>query len=230
MEKGMKKQLKHQQLSRQNNTEWIFRFWAWQLLFWALYRYFFHLPEWADEFIFKPLVFVVPVLLFVWKKERLSLSSIGLTKHHFGKQVLFGLGMGAIFFLEGLGVNVATHKTIQLQQLSQTASYSLLFLICLSLATALTEEILSRGFLFLRLYNQTKRLWYSILVSTGMFVAFHIPILVTSLKFQGATLVLFVATSIVLAVANSIILVQTKSLVTPILIHFFWNMTVALFL
>ena len=63
-----------------------------------------------------------------------------------------------------------------------------------------------------------------------MFVAFHIPILVTSLKFQGPTLILFVATSVVLAVVNSIIFFQTKSLVTPILIHFFWNMTVALFL
>jgi len=212
------------------SAEWVFRFWAWQLLFWALYRYFFQLPEWADEFIFKPLVFVAPVLLYVVKKEHLSLSSIGLTKKDFGKNILFGCGMGAIFFLEGLGVNMVTHGTLKLQQLSATASYSLGLLIALSLATACSEEILSRGFIFSRLYQQTKHLWYSILLSTAMFVAFHIPILVTSLKFQGATLILFVATSVVLAIANSIILVQTKSLVTPILIHFFWNMTVALFL
>jgi len=226
----MKKTSKQPKVVVHKGAEWIFRFWAWQLLFWALYRYFFHLPEWADEFIFKPLVFVVPVLVYVLKKEHLTLASIGLTKKNFGKHVLFGLGMGAIFFLEGLGVNVATHGGVHLQQLSATAGYSIGLLICLSLATALTEEILSRGFLFSRLYNQTKRLGYSILLSTAMFVAFHIPILVTSLKFQGATLILFVATSIVLAVANSIILFQTKSLVTPILIHFFWNMTVALFL
>ena len=215
---------------KQKSTEWIFQFWAWQLLFWALYRYFFHLPEWADEFVFKPLVFVLPVLVYVLKKERLSLVTIGVTQKNLKRNFLFGLGMGVIFFLEGIGVNVAAHGSIQLQQLTATAEYSLGFLVLLSLATAISEELLSRGFLFSRLYNQTKRLWYSILLSTAMFVAFHIPILVTSLKFQGPTLMLFVATSVVLAVVNSIIFFQTKSLVTPILIHFFWNMTVALFL
>ncbi|MFZ2025626.1 MAG: CPBP family intramembrane glutamic endopeptidase [Microgenomates group bacterium] len=212
------------------STEWVFRFWAWQLLFWALYRYFFHLPEWADEFVFKPLVFVVPVFLYVLKKERSRLISIGLTKKNLSKNLLFGMGMGIIFFLEGIGVNIATNGTLKIQQLSTVAGYSVGLLTLLSLATAFSEEVLSRGFLFSRLYAQTKRLWYSILLSTAMFVAFHIPILVTSLKFQGPTLILFVATSVVLAIVNSIIFVQSKSLVTPILIHFFWNMTVALFL
>jgi membrane protease YdiL (CAAX protease family) len=61
-------------------------------------------------------------------------------------------------------------------------------------------------------------------------MAFHVPILVTSLKFQGPTLILFFFTTIVIAVINSVIYLQTKSLVGPILVHFFWNMTVALFL
>ncbi len=226
----MKKTLTNAKEVKKKSIEWIFQFWAWQLLFWALYRYFFHLPEWADEFIFKPLVFVVPVLVYVLKKERLSLVTIGLTRKNLRRNVLFGLGMGVIFFLEGIGVNIATHGDLKLQQLAATAGYSLGFLTLLSLATAISEELLSRGFLFSRLYTYTKRLWYSIVLSTAMFVAFHIPILVTSLKFQGPTLILFVATSVVLAVVNSIIFFQTKSLVTPILIHFFWNMTVALFL
>lgn len=215
---------------QQKSAEWIFQFWAWQLLFWALYRYFFHLPEWVDEFIFKPLVFALPVLWYVLQKEKGKLITVGLTGKNFGKNLIFGVGMGLLFFLEGMGVNFATYGNLHLQQLGATAGYSLGFLALLSLATAFSEELLSRGFLFSRLYNQTKRLWYAIALSTAMFVAFHIPILVTSLKFQGPTLILFVATSVVLGIANSLIFFQTKSLVTPILIHFFWNMTVALFL
>lgn len=211
-------------------TEWIFQFWAWQLLIWALYRYFFHFPEWVDEFIFKPAVFVVPVIWYVLQRERLSLATIGLTAKNIKRNILLGLGIGLVFTLEGMGVNIATHGSLHLQQLQATAIYSIGFLALLSLATAFSEELLSRGFLFSRLYNQTKRLWYAIVMSTCMFVAFHIPILVTSLKFQGPTLILFFFTSIVLAVANSIVFFQTKSLVTPLLIHFFWNMTVALFL
>jgi hypothetical protein len=54
-----------------------YQLWAWILLAWGLYRYFVHLPEWADEFIFKPLVFVVPVIWYVLKKERLYVPQWG---------------------------------------------------------------------------------------------------------------------------------------------------------
>lgn len=213
------------------SSEWVFQFWAWQLLFWALYRYFFHFPEWVDEFVFKPIVFVVPVLYFVLTKERRPLTSVGITTKRILRYVALGVGVGLVFFAEGIGVNIIRHQgVLKTQELLSTAGYSVGFLALLSLATACSEELLSRGFLFSRLFEQTKRVWYSIIMATGMFVAFHIPILVTSLKFQGPTLVLFFATSVVLGVANSIIYLQTKSLVTPILIHFFWNMTVSLFL
>jgi membrane protease YdiL (CAAX protease family) len=63
-----------------------------------------------------------------------------------------------------------------------------------------------------------------------MFVLLHIPILVTMTKLQGMTLVLFLVTDLVLAIANSLLYYNTGSLVAPILVHIFWNMTVALYL
>jgi len=100
----------------------------------------------------------------------------------------------------------------------------------LSLATAFSEELLSRGFLFTRLYEGSKKLWYAAFMSSLLFVAFHIPILATTLRFTGTTLVLFFLTNIVLGVTNSLIYHKTRSLVAPILIHLFWNVTVAVFL
>ncbi len=43
----------------------IYRLWGWVLLIWSLYRYFLKFPEWVDELIFKPVVFVLPVIWFV---------------------------------------------------------------------------------------------------------------------------------------------------------------------
>lgn len=226
----MKKTIAHKQPAKHLATEWIFQFWAWQLLFWALYRYFFKFPEWTDEFIFKPLVFVVPVLWYVIKKERKSLSSIGLTGSHFFRNLLIGLGVSAIFIGEGIIANIYKHGHLDLQPIASVASYSIPFLLILSLATAFTEELLSRGFLFSRLYEQTKKVWYAVIVSTLMFMAFHIPILATSLKFQGPTLILFFWTTLSLGIINSIFYFQTRSLVIPILVHLFWNLTVALLL
>ncbi len=205
------------------STEWIFQFWAWQLLFWALYRYFFKFPEWTDEFIFKPIVFVFPVLWYVIQKERQTLASIGLTTNHLWRNILIGLGVSTIFIVEGMIVNVSKHGHLVLQPL-------VLYMLILSLVTAFSEELLCRGFFFSRLLTQTKKIWYAIIVATLMFMAFHIPILVTTLKFQGPTLILFFWTTLSLGIINSIFYLQTKSLVIPILIHLFWNVTVAVLL
>ena len=207
----------------------VFQLWAWILLAWCLYRYFFHLPEWADEFIFKPLVFVVPVIWYVRKKEKLSLETIGLTWNNFFTSVYIGLGFGVVFALEGLATHVIKYGKLDVNPVAAFQQYGF-FLIILSLATAFTEEVLSRGFVFNRLYEKTKNLAYSSVISSLMFMALHVPILVTTTKLQGTTLILFFVTDFVLAMANSLLYYNTGSLVAPMLVHIFWNMTVALYL
>jgi membrane protease YdiL (CAAX protease family) len=207
----------------------VFRIWAWILLAWCLYRYFFHLPEWADEFIFKPLVFVVPIIWYVKNKEKQSLATIGLTWRNFFTSVYIGLGFGVVFALEGLATHVIKYGKIDVSPIAAFRQYGF-FLIIISLATAFTEELLSRGFVFNRLYEKSKNLMYSSIVSSFMFMALHVPILVTTTKLQGTTLILFFVTDFVLGVANSLLYYNTGSLVAPILVHIFWNMTVALYL
>jgi hypothetical protein len=70
----------------------VYHLWAWILLAWCLYRYFIKLPEWADEFIFKPLVFVAPVIWYVRNKEKQSIATLGLTRRNFFTSVYIGLG------------------------------------------------------------------------------------------------------------------------------------------
>lgn len=208
----------------------VYRLWAWILLFWSLYRYFVHLPEWADEFVIKPLVFVAPVLWYVIKKERRSLTSLGLTTKHVFTSIYIGLGFGFIFALEGLAANAIKYGKLTIAPIAAFDQYGLIVLMLLSLATAISEEILSRGFLFTRIYEKTKSLPYASILSTLMFVCLHVPILLTSLKLQGFTLVLFFVTNLVLGFANSLLMYNTRSVVAPILVHLFWNMTVALYL
>ena len=219
-----------QSIPAHKSTEWIYQFWAWQVLAWVLYRYFLSLPEPVDEFIFKPLIFVLPVLWYVRTKEKRGLDSIGLTQKNFWYSLILGLGFGFLFAGEAMAANALKYGTLKLSPSAVVLNYGIILLLLLSFATAFSEEVLSRGFLFTRLYEGTKKLWYSAFMSAFLFVAFHIPILLTTLRFTGMTLVLFFLTNIVLGVANSIIFNKTKSLVAPILIHLFWNVTVAMFL
>ena len=208
----------------------VYHLWAWVLLAWSLYRYYLKLPEWADELIFKPLVFVVPVLWYVRKLEKRPLTSIGFTSKNFFISVYVGLGFGFVFALEGLAAHAIKYGGLKINPIDAFMQYGMGLLLLLSLATAVSEELLSRGFVFTRILEKTKSLPVASLLSTLLFVLLHVPILVMSLKLQGMTLVLFFVTDIVLGLANSLLLYNTRSLVAPILVHIFWNMTVALYL
>ncbi len=211
------------------SLEPIFQIWGWVLLVWSVYRYFTRFPEWTDEFIFKPLVFVIPVIWYVLKREKRKLDSIGLTGKNFFNSLYIGLGFGMIFALEGLFAHAMKYGKFDVHPVAAFGQYGF-FLIAISVATAFSEELLTRGFLFNRIYEKTKKLPYSAFIGAILFMLLHVPILVTTNKLQGVTLVLFFVTDFVLAYANSLLFATTGSLVAPILVHVFWNMTVALYL
>ena len=208
----------------------VYQVWGLILLVWVLYRYYIRFPEWADEFIFKPLIFVIPVAWYVINYEKRPLESLGLTFKNFFKSVYIGLFYGLLFAVEGLLVNYFKNGTISINPIEAYYQYGIVLLLILSLATAYSEELLSRGFVFGRIYEEKKNLWYAAILSTLMFVALHIPILVLSLKLTGATMVIFFVTDFLLGLVNAFLYFNTRSLVAPILVHVFWNMTVALYL
>lgn len=213
-----------------DTVESTYHVWGWIVLAWALYRYFFRFPEWADEFIFKPLVFVLPVLWYVKNREKRPLSTLGLNGANLFTSIYIGLGFGFVFALEGLAANAIKYGKLQIVPIEAFTQYGMGVLILLSAATAFSEELLSRGFVFTRLLEGKKGLISSAIISTLLFVVLHIPILAFSLKLQGMALVLFFVTDFVLGFANALLLYNTRSLVAPILVHIFWNMTVALYL
>ncbi|EKD87241.1 MAG: hypothetical protein ACD_36C00178G0003 [uncultured bacterium] len=217
-------------MKKRLSLEPVYQLWGWIALAWALYRYFLRFPEWADEFIFKPLVFVAPVIWYVLRKERRSLTSLGLTGKNLFTSIYIGLGFGFVFALEGLAANAIKYGKLQIQPIAAFEQYGMIALLLLSLSTAFSEELLSRGFVFNRIFEKTKNLPYASLVSTALFVLLHVPILVTMHKLQGVTLILFFVTDIILGLANSLLFATTASLAAPILVHIFWNMTVALYL
>jgi len=212
-----------------SNLEPVYQTWAWVLLIWSLYRYFLRLPEWFDEFIAKPMVFVGPVLWYIQKKENRTLESVGLTTKNIFNSIYIGLGFGMIFAIEGIAAHAMKYGKIDVTPIAAFKEYGF-FLLVISLATAISEEILSRGFVFSRIYEKTKNLPYSAFMGSVLFILLHVPILVTSNHLTGSTLILFFVTDFVLAFANSMLFASTGSLVAPILVHIFWNMTVALYL
>src|SRR3990167_4336147 len=96
-----------------SQTEKVLNVWAVVLIIWSLYRVTFQvtLNPLFDEFVAKPLVFLLPVYLFITHLEKKPfLKTIGLIKKNWAREVLYGLIVGGIFFA---GAVVATGIKIQ---------------------------------------------------------------------------------------------------------------------
>ena len=201
--------------------------WAVIFIVWSLYRFSFFFPEWLDELIVKPLVFLGPVV-YLLKKEKKGLDSIGIKEENFFKDLYWGVFLGILFAIEGLLANYLKYGQFSFAPLLPLQGAGILVYIFLSLATAFSEEILGRGFLFTRILKDSKDTFKAAVYSSLLFACLHLAIAFKNLS--SLTLVIYLVSVFILSMANSIIFSVRKSLTLPILIHVFWSMTVALYL
>jgi len=213
-----------------SNLERIYTIWGIILILWSIYRAFFNLSEAADEFIVKPLIFLTPVFISVLGFEKETLVSIGLTAGKFVRDIYLGVGFGALFAIEGLVTNMVKHGTISLAPAIAVDLPTLSAYLLLSFATAISEEILIRGFFYTRLKAEYKSEFKALVISTLMYLFILVPVVFTRLHLTGVTLAIFIMTNLILSFANTMIFNETKTITVPVLIHVFWNLAVFLYL
>lgn len=210
-------------------------FGVWFLVFivWAFYRAYFRLPETIDEFIIKPLVFVLPVLYIILIREKKKLDEIGLgaKPRDVMVDIYIGVVIGIVFTLEGLFANYFKYGKFSFGPiLALKASGGLIIFLLSNLATSVWEEILSRGFLYKRLLKVSKNQFWAAATSSFLFLLLHVPIMFTQLHLTGFSFAIYPISIFLLGITNSYVFSLRGNLVLPILIHAFWNMTVALYL
>ncbi len=208
---------------------------VWFLIFivWAIYRAKFYLPEGVDEFFVKPLIFTLPVIFVVLYKEKKKIKDLGFDtdfKNIF-LDLYLGVVIGVLFALEGLFTNYLKYgKFSFLPLLSVKVSGGIIPFLILNIFSSLWEEILGRGYLYNRLYLISGRQFGSAFTSSFLFLLLHIPIMFTRLHLMEFSLLIYPISILLLGITNCYLFSLRKSLVLPILVHAFWNMTVALYL
>lgn len=206
--------------------------WAIILIMWSVYRAKFQLPEVIDELIAKPVVFLLPVYWYIKNTEKKQFaSSVWLTSNKLFGNICLSLVIGAIFALSALMANYGKFGTFSFgQTLLNMQAQSLVFAIVIALFTAFCEEVVSRGFVLKRLYEESGNVYTSSFLASVLFLILHIPILLTNLKLTGSVLIWFMATDFILSLINSFIFLSRKSLVAPILIHALYNLSIILYI
>ncbi len=211
-------------------TQKALNLWAVILIVWSIYRTYLKLPEWFDEFIAKPLVFVLPIFYYVKKVEKKEIFSALFINRNFKsfiKEFFISFGVGIILLLTALfSVYLRSNKISLFTNFPNISQFGLI--IFTALATGITEEILSRGFVLKRLYEESKNAYTSSFFASILFFFLHVPILFVNNRINGQMLLMFMVMDLFLSMVNGLIMIQRKSLTVPILIHAFYNVVVAL--
>jgi membrane protease YdiL (CAAX protease family) len=211
-------------------TQRALNLWAFILIAWSFYRAYFRqdLPVYIDEFIVKPLFFIAPVYWFITRIERKPFApAVFLDKSRIAGDLLLGGAFALAFFAAGLLSAYVKTGAVMIPAIA-TGGFFMTGLT--ALATAASEELLSRGFVLKRLYEDSKKNIRSILYASALFFFLHIPILMTDPGITGSVLLQVMATDFILSIAVSIVFLQRKSLVMAILMHALYTVVLSVFL
>ena len=199
---------------------------AYLLIVWGFYRFLFKLPEEIEELFIKPVVWLVPVFYFV-RKEKLGLESVGITGKNLFPAIYFALGLGAIFAIEAIIINFVKYGGFDFS--ANIGQKVLLVSLGLSFATAVSEEISFRGYLFNRVWKALGKEWSANLVTSFVWALIHVPItfFVWKLSFPSAFLYLFLTT--LFGIGSAFVFARTKNVASSILLHVLWEWPIILF-
>ena len=193
------------------------------LVSWTIYRYFFFPPEWVDEFIAKPLLQILPVILTVVFLEKRPLSSLSIGSKKPLLHIGIGFGVGVVLVADSLfmqkmkGVSISVHVE------------QLILPFFVSLATGFSEELVFRGYFAKRISELIENQYIANTIQTLLFVLIHVPIMIFVLQYTLSDSLLYCVQLFVLGFVYGYIFLETDSIIATIIPHTLWNFANVIF-
>ncbi len=209
-----KKQLSH--------TERVLNIWAIVLIIWSIYRVNFKtdLPIWIDEFVAKPLIFILPVYFFITRIEKKKFfEGVNLLMSNARSGILLGSGIGVLFVIFTL---FWSNRVVNTE--------NSIYYFVLSIATSFSEEILAFGFVLKRLLDDSKNYFTAVFFASILFFITHLPKFFSTDTLTGELLLRLLVLDFCLGMILSTIFVFRKNLWLTISIHTFYLFTIYLFI
>lgn len=197
------------------------------LIVWGFFRFLFQLPEAVEELVIKPIIWLLPVIYLV-KKERLGLESLGITFKNLFPAVYYALGLGAFFVLEALVVNYLKYGG-EFNLAANVGAMPLLPALGLSFATAISEEITFRGYIFTRVWKFIGKEVPANLLTSLFWAMIHVPITIFVWKLNLSASLIYLFLTTLFGVGSAFVYARTKNIISPILLHVLWQWPIILF-
>lgn len=196
------------------------------LLIWGFYRLLFKLPEEIEELVIKPLVWLIPLIYYL-RKEKESISSIGITTKKLFPAIYLSLGLGFLFLAESIALNYTKYGAFNFGAFIGKNAFVLS--ICLSLATAISEELVFRGFIFTRIWKAVGSEWFANFLTSTIWMLIHVPVVFFVLKLSPSAAVVQLLLTSIYGVGSALIFARTGNIVSSIILHLMWEWPIILF-
>src|SRR5258708_5583894 len=196
------------------------------LIFWGFYRLLFKFPDWVEETIIKPAVWILPVLYFV-KKEKTNLESIGITFKNLFPSIYLSLILGSVFATEAVIINFIKYGKLNFG--ANLGTTPLFLSLGISFATAISEEIVFRGYIFTRLWVALNNEWQANLITTIGWTLIHVPITIFVNKLSRVAAVVYLFLTFIFGFGSAFIYGRTKNISSSIILHVLWEWPIMLF-
>lgn len=193
---------------------------------WGLYRSLFKLPDEIEELFVKPVIWLGP-LLFLLSKERSGLSTLGITTRNLFPSVYYALILGVIFAFEGFLINILKYRGGDFS--ANIGNNPLLIGLGLSFATAVSEEIAFRGYVFGRVKSIIGNEWVANTLVSITWALIHLPITVFWWKLTGSETFGYLILTTIFGFGSAFVYARTGNIMSSILLHVMWQWPIALF-
>lgn len=199
---------------------------AYLLIIWGFYRFLFKFPEEVEELVIKPVFWLLPVFYLV-RKERASLESIGITLKNLFPAVYFALGLGAFFVIEAIIINFVKYGGLNFN--ANIGEKVLLISFGLSFATAISEEISFRGYLFSRVWHALGSEWLANIITSLVWALIHVPITVFVWKLSLSAALTYLFLTTLFGIGSAFVFARTRNVFSSIFLHVLWEWPIVLF-
>ncbi len=200
--------------------------WAVSLIIWSMYRATFgtELPLWIDEFFAKPFVFLFPAFWYISRVEKAAfLPGFGLKSERVIYDIGIGVGVGLMFLLIGVLVRFVNGNPFSFYFDNGT----IIWFFSMMMA-GVSEQLLSTGFVFKRLYERANGAIKPILTSAVLFSFLHIPALFGVEKISGNLLLQSLILNFVLSIITSILYVMRKNSIASVIVQVLYFLSLPL--
>lgn len=196
------------------------------LVVWGFYRFLFKLPDELEEVIIKPLVWLIPIYFLV-SKEKLGIASLGVTSKKLFTSIYLALLLGMVFAIEGLIINVVKYGGLDFS--ANVGAHNLWASLGISLATAISEELAFRGYIFNRLWLVLKKEWLANIITSIVWGIIHIPIAIFAWQLDMSGALGYLILTTIFGIGSAFVFARTKNVSSSIFLHVFWEWPIILF-